>query len=58
MAISKLFTFAVYAFDPSPILADYTERNSWYQKELLKNKSANYGKDKKIEVLTANYSIG
>lgn len=42
---------------PSPILADYTERNGWFQKELLKNKSANHGKDKKIEVLTANYPI-
>ena len=40
---------------PSPILAEYTERNGWYQKELIKNKCANHGK--KIEVLTANYPI-
>ncbi len=42
---------------PSPILLDYTERNGWYQKSLDKNKSSNHGKDRKIEVLTANYPI-
>ncbi len=40
---------------PSDVLSDFTDQNSWHQKEFVKSRSAGNNSDKKIEVLTWNY---